>query len=214
MIRTAFTLRLEPQALDRYAEHHRNIWPELVEEIGRSGIAEMTAFAADPVVFYYSETRDPDAWERLWRTPVHDRWGQLFKPLIAFDDGGKVDAGELHEIFHLRTTGADTVLRRAYSIQLEPGALAEYKARHDDIWPELVEEMKRIGIARLTAFASEPTVFYYAEILKADAFDRLWRSEIHERWAALFTPLIAFNDDHKVDARFLDEIFHLETAAT
>jgi L-rhamnose mutarotase len=213
VIRRAFTLRLEPQALDLYTEHHRNIWPELVEEIERSGIATMTAFATDPVVFYSSEIRDPGAWDRLWSTPVHDRWGELFKPLIAFNAEGKVDAGELQEIFHLQTAEADTVRRRAYSIQLEPGALPAYRALHNAIWPELVEEMRQIGIARLTAFESDPTVFYFAEILEDDAFDRLWRSEVHERWARLFTPLIAFTDARQVDARFMDEIFHLETAA-
>jgi len=103
MIRRAFTLRLKPGALAEYKEKHDNIWPELVEEIERSGIARMTAFEADPVIFYYSEILDEDAWDRLWRTEVHDRWGELFKPLIAFNDEGIVDAGDLREIFHLET---------------------------------------------------------------------------------------------------------------
>ena len=106
MIRRAFTLRLEPGALGQYKEFHDNIWPELVEEIERCGIATMTAFVDDPVVFYYSEIRDPDAWDRLWSTPIHDKWGELFKPLMAFNSEGKVDAGELREIFHLETKAA------------------------------------------------------------------------------------------------------------
>jgi L-rhamnose mutarotase len=103
MIRRAFTLRLKPGALAEYKEHHDQIWPELVEEIERSGIARMTAFEADPVIFYYSEILDEGAWDRLWHTQVHDRWGELFKALIAFNDEGIVDAGDLREIFHLET---------------------------------------------------------------------------------------------------------------
>ena len=103
MIRRAFTLRLKPGALAEYKEHHDQIWPELVEEIERSGIARMTAFEADPVIFYYSEILDEGAWDRLWHTEIHDRWGELFKPLIAFNDEGIVDAGDLREIFHLET---------------------------------------------------------------------------------------------------------------
>jgi L-rhamnose mutarotase len=103
MIRRAFTLRLKPGALAEYKEHHDKIWPELVEEIERSGIARMTAFEADPVIFYYSEIVDETAWDRLWQTEVHDRWGELFKPLIGFTDEGIVDAGDLREIFHLET---------------------------------------------------------------------------------------------------------------
>ena len=101
MIRRAFTLRLKPGALAEYKEHHDNIWPELVEEIERQGIARMTAFEADPVIFYYSEIADEEAWNRLWATEVHDRWGEMFKPLIDFGDDDVVDAGALTEIFHL-----------------------------------------------------------------------------------------------------------------
>jgi L-rhamnose mutarotase len=106
MIRRAFTLRLEPGALAQYKEYHDNIWPELVAEIEKAGIATMTAFVADPVVFYYSEIRDEDSWDKLWHTEVHDRWGELFKPLMAFNAEGIVDAGELTEIFHLETAAA------------------------------------------------------------------------------------------------------------
>jgi L-rhamnose mutarotase len=103
MIRQAFTLRLKPGALAEYKERHDNIWPELVEEIERSGIATMTAFEADPVIFYYSEIADPEAWNRLWATEIHDRWAEAFQPLIDFKEDGSLDTGTLQEIFHLET---------------------------------------------------------------------------------------------------------------
>jgi L-rhamnose mutarotase len=104
------------------------------------------------------------------------------------------------------------VIRRAYTIHLEPGALAEYREKHDNIWPELVAEMKRDGIAQLTAFEADPIIFYYAEIENEDAFDRLFSSDVHDRWAELFRSLIAFTDDD-VDLRFMPEIFNLEVPA-
>jgi L-rhamnose mutarotase len=211
MIRSAFTLRLEPGALSRYRDHHDNIWPELVAEIERCGIGTMSAFITDPVVFYYSEIRDPDSWDLLWSTPTHDRWGELMKPLIAFTDDGKVDAHDLTEIFRLENSTATTQLRLAYSLRLEPGALPQYRQQHDEIWPELVEEMSRCGIARLTAFEANPMVYYYADLLQADAFDRLFETEIHNRWAETFKGQIAFTDAGQVDVRFMDEIFHLDT---
>jgi L-rhamnose mutarotase len=107
MIRRAFTLRLKPGALAEYKKYHENVWPELVEEIERSGIARMTAFEADPVIFYYSEILDEGAWDRLWHTEVHDRWGELFKSVIAFNDEGIVEAGDLREIFHLETKAGE-----------------------------------------------------------------------------------------------------------
>jgi L-rhamnose mutarotase len=107
MIRRAFTLRLKPGALAEYKEHHDQIWPELVEEIERSRIARMTAFEADPVIFSYSEILDEGAWDRLWHTEVHDRWGELFKSVIAFNDEGIVEAGDLRQIFHLETKAGE-----------------------------------------------------------------------------------------------------------
>jgi L-rhamnose mutarotase len=103
VIRRAFTLRLKPGALAEYKDRHDRIWPELVAEIERSGIGTMTAFEADPMIFYYSEITDPDAWDRLWSTEIHDRWAEQFKPLIDFNPEGGVDAGDLREIFHLDT---------------------------------------------------------------------------------------------------------------
>ncbi len=103
MIRRAFTLTLKPGALATYKDKHDKIWPELVAEIKRQGIAEMTAYEADPVIFYYSEIQDEGAWERLWATDIHDRWADAFKDLIAFREDGSLASGDLREIFHLET---------------------------------------------------------------------------------------------------------------
>jgi L-rhamnose mutarotase len=103
MIRKAFTLRLKPGALAEYTERHDKIWPELVAEIEKSGIATMTAFEADPMIFYFSEIVDEEAWNRLWATEIHDRWGEVFAPLIDQNEDGTPAAGTLREIFHLQT---------------------------------------------------------------------------------------------------------------
>ena len=77
----------------------------------------------------------------------------------------------------------------------------------------MVAEIGRLGIARMTAFAADPVIFYYSEVLHDGAWDALWASEVHDRWAEMFKSLIAFNEDDQVDAQFMTEIFHLETAA-
>jgi L-rhamnose mutarotase len=51
----------------------------------------------------------------------------------------------------------------------------------------------------------------FSEIESEDAWDRLWHSEVHKRWAAVMDPLMAFRDDGIVESRTLDEVFHLET---
>ncbi len=103
MIRRAFTMRLKPGGLEQYREHHANIWQELVDEIQRQGIAQITIFEADPVLFLYSEIRDEEAWDRLWHSEIHAKWGEIMDPLMEFNDEGIVDSSELREVFDLHT---------------------------------------------------------------------------------------------------------------
>jgi L-rhamnose mutarotase len=98
-------MRLKPGGLAEYKRHHDAIWQELVEEIERSGIGQITIFENDPVLFLYSEIVDEEAWDRLWRSEVHDRWAEIMNPLMHFNEDGIVDSNELREVFHL-TTGA------------------------------------------------------------------------------------------------------------
>ncbi len=105
MIRRAFTMRLKPDALAEYKHHHDNIWPELVAEIERAGIASITTFQRELDLFLVSEIADEAAWDKLWNSDVHNRWAEVMQPLMHLRDDGIVDAGELTEVFHLTTNG-------------------------------------------------------------------------------------------------------------
>jgi L-rhamnose mutarotase len=110
------------------------------------------------------------------------------------------------------------MIRRAFTMRLKPGARAEYIRHHDSIptaWADLVAEIERCGIARITTFATagdEPQLFLYSEIHDEQAWVRLWDGEVHRRWGRLMEPLMRFRDG-KVDAGPLEEIFRLETKA-
>ncbi len=103
MARRAFTMRLKPGGLAEYKQHHDNIWAELVAEIEKSGIAQITIFEADPVLFLYSEIHDEQAWDKLWHSAIHDKWAEIMNPLMEFREDGIVDSSEVREVFHLET---------------------------------------------------------------------------------------------------------------
>jgi L-rhamnose mutarotase len=103
------------------------------------------------------------------------------------------------------------MIRRTFAMRLKPGALDEYKRQHDQIWPELVEEIKRCGIRSMTTVVDGTMLVLFSEIESEDAWDRLWHSEVHMRWGAVMEPLMAIREDGIVDSRNLDEVFHLET---
>lgn len=83
--------------------HHDAIWAEMIAELEKSGIADMTIFENDPVLVMYSVITDVEAWDRLWHSEVHDRWAVLMNPLMEFNSDGIVNSTELREVFHLET---------------------------------------------------------------------------------------------------------------
>jgi L-rhamnose mutarotase len=103
MIRKAFTLRLKPGGLAEYIRRHDEIWAELVAEIEKSGIAEITIFENDPIIFLYSEIYDESAWDRLWNSEVHLRWAESTQSLMYFDENGIAESSPVREIYHLET---------------------------------------------------------------------------------------------------------------
>jgi L-rhamnose mutarotase len=102
-IRKAFVLRLKPDALEQYIYWHDNIWPDLQAEIAKQGIAEITLFNLDDMVFLYSHVTDEAAWTRLWASEVHHRWGDLMNQFMHYRDDGVVDSRELREIWHFES---------------------------------------------------------------------------------------------------------------
>lgn len=106
MIRRAFIMRLKPDTIAEYRRHHEKIWPELVAQIEGSGIASVTTFWCESQVVIVSEVTDPQAWERLWTSQVHDRWKQLLAPFVQLADDGAPAASELVEMSHVALDGA------------------------------------------------------------------------------------------------------------
>ena len=47
--------------------------------------------------------------------------------------------------------------RVAFKMQLNKGAEAEYKKRHDELWPELTQLLKSKGISDYAIFLDEST---------------------------------------------------------
>ncbi len=51
----------------------------------------------------------------------------------------------------------------AWSAKIVPGMKAEYKRRHDEIWPELVTLLREAGIRNYTIWNVGETLFGYYE---------------------------------------------------
>ena len=101
--------------------------------------------------------------------------------------------------------------RLCFSFEIRPGTEDEYKKRHDEIWPELVEAIKDAGFANYSLFRRGTAIVAYAEVSPdvATAFERLGRHEANARWATWFEDIIVRLVDEDGNVFRYDEVWHL-----
>lgn len=104
MPRYAFRLRIKPDAISRYEEEHRRVWPELLTKLKEVGISDYSIFRRGVELMLVLRVDDfESAWAQLDADPVNQRWQQfmapLFEPLEERLPGERFPV--FHEVFHL-----------------------------------------------------------------------------------------------------------------
>ncbi len=100
MLRTASTMRLLPGGLAEYRRLHETIWPEMLDEMRKHGIRQVSVFESDPVLFLYAEVTDDEAFDRMFTSEVYLRWAALMAPLMEISEGGVVATQEMPLVFN------------------------------------------------------------------------------------------------------------------
>ena len=60
--------------------------------------------------------------------------------------------------------------RFAWKARVKPGMMDEYKRRHDNIWPEMLELLHKAGIRNYTIWTDGEELFGYYECEKGVAY--------------------------------------------
>jgi L-rhamnose mutarotase len=102
--------------------------------------------------------------------------------------------------------------RLAFKMKLQPGAAAEYKKRHDEIWPELVTELRAAGVSDYSIFLDEETLTLFAvqTLSENNTAAALPDSTVMRRWWNFMAPLMETEPDRSPWAKPLPEVFHLD----
>jgi len=105
MNRIGFVLKVRAERLDDYKAAHTEVWPEMLEALGRHGWHNYSLFLrSDGTLFGYFETPGTfqDALDGMSGEEVNARWQDLMAPYFE-GVGGHADARmeELIEVFHL-----------------------------------------------------------------------------------------------------------------
>nr|CAD6617013.1 L-rhamnose mutarotase [Rhizobium sp. Khangiran2] len=102
--------------------------------------------------------------------------------------------------------------KHAFKMRLNPGMAQEYKRRHDEIWPELVELLHEAGVSDYSIFLDEEN---------NTLFGVLWRRSDHtmaalpghpvmQRWWAHMADIMAANEQQEPVSKSLRLVFHME----
>lgn len=79
----ALDLKDDPQLIERYKEHHRRVWPEVVAGLRAIGISRMKIYLVGTRLFMYFEAPDDFDPARDFQTytaaPRNAEWDQLMR---------------------------------------------------------------------------------------------------------------------------------------
>lgn len=102
--------------------------------------------------------------------------------------------------------------RHAFKMYLEAGRAADYRARHDAIWPELAALLRRVGVSNYSIHLDAETgvLFAYLERRDDHAMEELRTHPVMRRWWDHMKDIMRTNADGSPLAEPLEEMFHLD----
>lgn len=103
-------------------------------------------------------------------------------------------------------------MRVAFKMKLLKGQEAEYKKRHDKIWPELQLLLKASGISDYSIFLDEETstLFAVQKLTENHTTTALPEHSIMKKWWSYMEDIMETNPDHSPVVKPLIEVFYLE----
>jgi L-rhamnose mutarotase len=125
-------------------------------------------------------------------------------------EGGRLTAGGERARFEQTSRRSGTSMRReAFVMWLKPGNEAIYKQKHDEIWPELVEQIRSQGIRNFSIYRHGLMLFAYLE-RDASAPRAEGPDPVTLRWWKMMEPYMEYEPDGTPRRDDVEEMFHLD----
>ncbi len=102
--------------------------------------------------------------------------------------------------------------RVAFKMKLKPGFEAEYKRRHDEIWPELSLKLREAGVSDYSIFLDPETLILFAvqKVAEDNTAHLLPQDPVVRKWWDYMADLMDTNPDHSPVCVPLKEVFHAD----
>ncbi|MEJ5237797.1 MAG: L-rhamnose mutarotase [Limisphaera sp.] len=100
---------------------------------------------------------------------------------------------------------------RGFTMKLKPGCEAEYRRRHEALWPELAALLRESGISDYAIFLDRSTGTLFAVQKLAPGHDpaRLRTHPVMRRWWDFMADLMEVHPDHAPVEGELELMFYL-----
>lgn len=104
------------------------------------------------------------------------------------------------------------MLHAAFKMKLKPGCAAEYKRRHDAIWPELKKAISVSGVYDYSIFLDEETLtlFAYQKLKPGNKADTQKDMPIVRKWWDMMADIMEVNPDNSPVCIELKPMFHMD----
>ena len=100
----------------------------------------------------------------------------------------------------------------AFRMRLNPGQEAEYKRRHEAIWPELAALLRQAGVSDYSIHLDRETGLLFGVLWRRDdhTMDDLPGHPVMRRWWDHMADIMETNPDKSPVTIPLETVFHLE----
>lgn len=102
--------------------------------------------------------------------------------------------------------------KHAFKMQLNPGMADEYKRRHDEIWPELVDLLHEAGVNDYSIFLDEETNTLFGVLRRRQdhAMATLPNHPVMQRWWRYMADIMVTDEQSEPLSRDLALVFHMD----
>ena len=102
--------------------------------------------------------------------------------------------------------------RIAFTMKIKPGSEEEYRWRHQQVWPELLADLKQAGCSQYSIYMRGLELFAYMEV---EDFQRyltvMATSQASEHWEQYMSDILIRETDPATGfPPVLPEVFHLD----
>ena len=105
------------------------------------------------------------------------------------------------------------MIRHAFKMKLSNGNVEEYKKRHDEIWPELLSELRRAGIRDYSIYYDPETrtLFAFQKLTDDSTADALAQNRIVRKWWDYMNDgIMEYDEKNEPVSIPLTEVFHMD----